>query len=754
MKKRLFSSLCVLGILLSFCGGALAVEEADTRLEAIRVLGIMVGDENGDMALSRPVKRAEFAKMMTTASLYKDSVGGGYGVSLFRDVKTGHWANEYIKLGVEQGWFTGYVDGTFRPDNTITLEEACTALLRLLDYDPSTLAGSFPTAQLSKAGAIGLLANVNAGRGQQLTRQDCVELFYNLLIVQNSAGRVYGTTLGHTVTNGEVDYASLVAADLKGPYVYSGGGIKLPFSGEVTVYRDGAPSDLSQVEQFDVYYYNANLHTVWVYTDRVIGTISAVSPSRISPSAVTVAGKSYPLGSSTAAYQLSAQGGFGDNEPVTLLLDMNGAVAEVLHGVHGELDEDSYTTVVNTDTQGPFVAANGILQLPFSVSDAEIYLNGSLVEATSVKQHDVYYYNPTLRTVWVYRNKVVGTMTAVAPSLVSPTSVTVAGKSYSIGTSTAAYLLSSQGSFSVGDTVTLLLGMNGDVVDVLNAKESEGIYYGVVTSSEKVASSAGTDTAIVRVESNITCTDGTVRTFLHSGSTLSVGRLVKITVDSTGTAVERLNEKNITATVNSSATKLGNYALADGVEIIDTDDNGNCVSIYPSRLAGVKLDDNDVLYYTLDESGAIDRLILDKVTGDAMDYVYITSAQNNHSNMNISSSYTYLKDGQSRTMNFSSIAYSVTQGGAVLLYDNGSLKSMRQLTSVKLTSLSELSAMAENQKYLLAENVQVVLRSGGSSYPTTLSEINAQDYNLQGWYDDLGYSAGKRIRVLVATPKG
>ena len=51
---------------------------------------------------------------------------------------------------------TGYTDGTFRPDQTVKLEEACSAVLKLLGYDSASLAGSFPSAQLSKAAALGL----------------------------------------------------------------------------------------------------------------------------------------------------------------------------------------------------------------------------------------------------------------------------------------------------------------------------------------------------------------------------------------------------------------------------------------------------------------------------------------------------------------------------------------------------------------------------------------------------------------------
>ena len=204
MKNRLIALCAALCLVLPLGTGALAAQSTDTALETVKVLGIMVGDENGNMNLSSPVTRAEFVKMMTAASAYQDTVGSGYGSSLFKDVKSSHWAGEYIRLGVEQGWFNGYVDGTFRPDSSITLEEGCTALLRLLGYDSGSLAGSFPTAQLSKSSAIGLLDDLAAVQGQVLTRQDCVTLFYNLLTTQTSSGSVYGATLGYTITNGEV----------------------------------------------------------------------------------------------------------------------------------------------------------------------------------------------------------------------------------------------------------------------------------------------------------------------------------------------------------------------------------------------------------------------------------------------------------------------------------------------------------------------------------------------------------------------
>ena len=620
MRKKLSALLAAaLAVpMLTLPAGAVS---QSTALETIQALGILAGDSQGNLNLSSAVTRAEFVTMMTAASSYKDTVGSGYGVSLFKDVKSSHWASEYIRLAVEQNWMTGYTDGTFRPGRTITLEEACTALLRLLGYDSSSLAGSFPTAQLSKAGSVGLLDDVTARQGQTLTRQDCVTLFYNLLLAETKTGAVYGATLGYTVKNNEVDYATVVSADTKGPYVAdNGGGLTLPFT-PTAVYVDGALSSQSQVKQYDVYYYNSDLRTVWVYTDRTTGTLTDLSPSKT-----------------------------------------------------------------------------------------------------------------------------------------APTSATVAGVTYSIGSSTASYKLSSQGQFSQGDVVTVLLGMDGDIVDVVSAQNSETTYYGVVVASSKAASSSSTSsssTTSAQAQTQVACSDGTVRTFYHDGGAQSVGKLVSVTVTQSGTQLSAISKRSLSGTVNSAGTRFAGYSFADGVEILDTDGDGGYARIYPSRLAGYSLTDDDVLFYTLDSSGSIDCLILDEATGDTYTYAFVTQATSKTDGNSLSGSYTYLQNGQSHSVSGQQ-TYSVKVGGARLTFsDNGSLKGMRQLSSVNLTGLTSLTATAGSGKYALAEDVTVLLRDSGQQgyYPTTLSAINSTDYSLVGWYDNQGASAGGRIRILVATKK-
>jgi len=394
MKRRILALLlavCAAVTLLTVPAGATAAADSG-EVQTIRALGILVGDVNGNLNLEGSVTRAQFAKMLVNASSYKDSVGDGEGVSLFKDVKSDHWASQYIKIAVTQGWMVGYTNGTFRPSQSITLEQACTSVLRLLGYDSSKLAGSFPTAQLSKAASLGLRDQITLSRGGTMTRSDCVYLLYNALTAQNSEGKIYATTLGYTVTNGHVDYAAVVSANLSGPYVSSGRSLDLPFASTAAkVYRNGTLSSLSSVQEYDVYYYNAGMQTVWIYTDRAGGTISALTPSAAAPTAVTVGTTSYTIGTATAAYKLSSMGGFKVGDTALLLLGMNGEVVDV---VNGSAADTIYYGVVSSIGTGKASGTNAAAVVnvtvgctdgvahTFSVSERSGFAVGSLVSVS------------------------------------------------------------------------------------------------------------------------------------------------------------------------------------------------------------------------------------------------------------------------------------------------------------------------------------------------------------------------------------
>ena len=180
--------------------------------------------------------------------------------------------------------------------------------------------------------------------------------------------------------------------------------------------------------------------------------------------------------------------------------------------------------------------------------------------------------------MWLYDNRVIGTYTTASPNINAPTSVTVAGASYAIGASAAAFKLSSLGPFSIGSNVALLLGMNGTVVDVITASDMNSTYYGVVVSTQTSSYTDSDGSAVSEKTVKVACTDGLVRQYPGSST---VGALVSVTLTAGKTSVSSISSMSLSGTVNASGTSLGSLNFADNVEILDADSSGNYAKIYP-----------------------------------------------------------------------------------------------------------------------------------------------------------------------------
>lgn len=338
MKNKFISALLCAALVLSLSPAALAADAAVDEREAAQVLSAldsMTGDENGDLNLSAAVTRAEFTKLVVAASPYADGVGPAAAVAPYPDVPRTNWAAPYVQTAKEKGLAKGYLDGTFRPMNGITLVEGVSMVLSLLGYQNGDFSGAWGSGQMAMYQTLKLDKGLSAGREDPLTRRDCLWLFYNLLTAKNKTGQVYLTTLGHSLTaSGEIDRVALINSAMEGPVVAEGSWReKIPFdTARATVYRAGTAAALGDIRATDVVYWSKSMRTLWTYTSQITGSVQAVTPSASAPAAVTVAGRSYPLETSVAVYDLSDLGAYRVGDSVTLLLGRDGGVAAVRGG--------------------------------------------------------------------------------------------------------------------------------------------------------------------------------------------------------------------------------------------------------------------------------------------------------------------------------------------------------------------------------------------------------------------------------------
>ena len=711
MKKRILALLLAVCVACSMLILPASASGSNTAVQTAVTLGGLTSDQTANLAA--PLTRGALTKLMVAFSAYRESAKtqGSTG-TLFSDVGSGSAYAPYVRIAVQQGWISGYTDGSFRPDNAVTLEEACTAVLKLLGYDVTTLSGTFPAAQLNKANELGLRDNLTKAQGEGMTLEDGAVLLYNALTATTAEGKVYASSLGFTVNNGVVDVSSILLSNVKGPFV-AGLGTQLPFA-PTAVYRNDTVTTDATLNAYDVYYYNETAQTVWIYTRKAAGRITAVSPSANAPTSVTVAGTEYTIASSSVAAQLSALNGGG-----------------------------------------------------------------------------------------------------------------------------------------VGQVVTLLLGMNDEAVSVLTGDAANEVFYGVVqTTSRSLVENSGPD---VQQTVAVACTDGVTRSVnVDKQFNYPAGKLVAITVDENGENIQSLETKSTSGTVNAEGTALDNTALASNVEILDTTSEGLAGAVRPSRLSGVTLSGTDVKYYTTNEKGEIDRLILSDVTGDLWEYAaldgiqaatdYAGSKIDEKINEKVSSSSSAssslagmttttedddqkakqtaldvrnimlpstsdvlygLVDGSivSTTWNqltgstdrlaayvlkkvgdnvggvagniidyfasganyvcyvngkqvtyTTSVKYPVIAGGVAIgkSADGKKVNAMVQLSPVVVDKLGAGWVMKGDTRYETADDIQVYLWNQGTYYKVSLADLNPQDYKLIGWYDNQGHSAGNKIRLLVA----
>ena len=189
---------------------------------------------------------------------------GQAATSPYPDVPRSHWASGYVEAAVTRGLISGFSDGTFRPNQEIKLAEAVSMVLALLGYGPEDFSGAFPTGQLAMYHSLKLDRGVTALQASSpLTRQDGVYLFYNLLSAKTKEGAPYIQQLGHSLDpSGKPDVVALINGQMEGPVVVQGYGWQssLGFT-PGKVYRNGSAATLSNIQDYDVVYWNAAMNT-------------------------------------------------------------------------------------------------------------------------------------------------------------------------------------------------------------------------------------------------------------------------------------------------------------------------------------------------------------------------------------------------------------------------------------------------------------------------------------------------------------
>lgn len=179
MKKIILAIIAILIFTSSaaFANEALYTQEIQNDLNT---LGIMTGDENGNLNLSDNITRAEATKLICVAgNLY---IKDNNDAVIFPDVPLEHWAHKYISAAYEAGIVKGDENGLFNPENNVTNEEFIKMTICLLGYEPmAEVRGGYPAGYNTAASTYGLTKGFSFEVNVPALRRDMAVIIWRAL---------------------------------------------------------------------------------------------------------------------------------------------------------------------------------------------------------------------------------------------------------------------------------------------------------------------------------------------------------------------------------------------------------------------------------------------------------------------------------------------------------------------------------------------------------------------------------------------
>lgn len=118
--------------------------------------GYISGYPDGTFKPDNSITRAEFVVLVNKAMGYTKK-----GNAYFKDLSSSHWAYNEIMKGVSAGYISGDASGTFRPDDPVSRQEAAVMISKILDLGKNPAAAAkFVDYRFIPAWSVGYVGSV------------------------------------------------------------------------------------------------------------------------------------------------------------------------------------------------------------------------------------------------------------------------------------------------------------------------------------------------------------------------------------------------------------------------------------------------------------------------------------------------------------------------------------------------------------------------------------------------------------------
>lgn len=855
IKAKYTIKICFMCLLLGiFISGATGMKAyaAESKITDIMDLSGITRDKTGTgVVKGKYATREEFAQMLVQASSYSYEVKNTNKLSLFRDVSKKSSKAVYVQIAVSKGYMTGYLGGYFKPKKAVSMQEAVYGTLTLLGYTKTDFTGNLSDARYAKFKESGLGKNLSGNVNSKLTKKDSENLFYNLLNAKVKTGEIYGKTLDYTVDeDGKIDASAIFDKKVEGPVLTKDGWSKI-LSRKLSKYNvllNDKKAAAADIKNGCVAYYSESANKVWVYSQKVYGTLENITYNQNTPQELMVAGTNYTVEKPKKMKEIINDAGIkkgalvaaliGRDDKASYIVPIKSTLAigswqkkaslnlskctilknnlkatakdikdsDVIYyskeleriwdfdkKVFGSLDSVDYDqslpqqitvsgsnyTVKNPEELNKEIKASSIQngtvvvallgwddkvsnilplssrvagvnwqqELSLNTSQTTIYKDGNRVASANVDSNDILYYNSKLQTVWAYGKKVYGLIKSISPNMSSPEQAVIAGKTYTLklkpvneaGNNTAdpsenawGKLLRENG-IHEGDNVVASIGFNGQVVDINTVEKMPVTIAGYVLKfGEMAVKNENNKESSISRSIQIVDTEGVIREFPCSDSTIGLGSIVEINFTNNKPVVTLVNSDIFKNSINDFV----NPKVAAGARVLEVKDL-TYSTITASQLRELNWSAGNVLFCRKNTAGEITDLIMNCIPSASYKYgllkkVTVPNAAGESGSLVL----TFDFGGEDTTITTYSPTANTALGAKAVRMEDGTITEIKDLTGVQIVFISGNQANTGSEVYRIADDAVVYLYEDGNYYKQALEDVtNFSTYTVKGYIE-------------------
>ncbi len=339
----------------------------EQAVEKLKLWGVI---DNIDLNSNNKMTRELFAKIIVNSTGNNDLAESLADASTFSDVSAKSSYCGYINASVKLGYLSAYSDGQFKPHESITFAQFCTAVIKALGYTNEDIVGAWPAGYINKAKSLGITSGYSYTSNSTLNSEATIVMVQRMLNtnIKKADAQAADTTL--------VESSGIM--EDKDNWVYGKPEVALSFNPDTKrlgniVFKDGIPIlrdtynntaspatkkvgeiiGLSDIKDKDVVYEVYNKLNVLIYylvvDNKVEGEITSILPSKYSPKTLQINNVDYELGQYAKMNKFnSTPGSLNTGDSITAIMGYDGKIIEAFLTVD-ENNED-YAFVLNCST--------------------------------------------------------------------------------------------------------------------------------------------------------------------------------------------------------------------------------------------------------------------------------------------------------------------------------------------------------------------------------------------------------------------